>query len=98
MSSLGADMGHSSAQPVRDVQLVSGVQPVSDVQPVSAVRPVSVVHSREQSDGEDSVVETEDGPVYDGTAETKVNFRLFLGLGRVHDYPAYGLIKTYNRL
>ena len=32
--------------------------------------------SREQSDGEDSVVETEDGPVDDGTAETEVNLRL----------------------
>ena len=32
--------------------------------------------SREQSDGEDSVVETEDGMVDDGTVETEVNFRL----------------------
>ena len=32
--------------------------------------------SREQSDGDDSVVETEGGPVDDGTAETEVNFRL----------------------
>ena len=32
--------------------------------------------SREQSDGEDSVVETEDGPVDVATAETEVNFRL----------------------
>ena len=32
--------------------------------------------SREQSDGEDSVVETEDGPVDDGTAETEANIRL----------------------
>ena len=33
--------------------------------------------SREQSDGEDSVVETEVGPVDDETAETEVDFRLF---------------------
>ena len=32
--------------------------------------------SREQSDEEDCVVETEDGQVDDGTAETEVNFRL----------------------
>ena len=32
--------------------------------------------SREQSDGEDSVVRTGDDPVDDGTAETEVNFRL----------------------
>ena len=35
--------------------------------------------SQEQSDGEDSMVETEDGPVDDGTAETEVNFRLPCG-------------------
>ena len=32
--------------------------------------------SREQSDGEDSVVGTEVGPVIDETAETEVDFRL----------------------
>ena len=32
--------------------------------------------SREQSDREDSAVETEDGPVDDGTVETEVNFCL----------------------
>ena len=32
--------------------------------------------SRVQSDGEDSMVETEVGPVDDGTVETEVNFRL----------------------
>ena len=32
--------------------------------------------SREQSDGEDGVVETEDCQVDNGTAETEVNFRL----------------------
>ena len=32
--------------------------------------------SREQSDGEDSVVGTGDGPVDDGTVETEMNFRL----------------------
>ena len=31
---------------------------------------------REQSDGEDSVVETADGPVDDRTADTEMNFRL----------------------
>ena len=31
------------------------------------------------ADGEDSVVETEDCPVDDGTAETEVNFRLPCG-------------------
>ena len=35
--------------------------------------------SREQFDGEDSVVETEDGPVEDETAETEVNFRMLRG-------------------
>ena len=35
--------------------------------------------SREQSDGEDSVVETEVGPVDDETAETEVDFRLSRG-------------------
>ena len=32
--------------------------------------------SREQSNGEDNVMGTEDGPVDDGAMETEVNFRL----------------------